>query len=254
MLLDEILDRLQERVNVLARFVHLFAGTLDAPVMDCQQHAYRYKKPDYRHFVLLRMCRVVSALNAANVLARSGYPQEIGVLHRVVRESTSQISAVMAQIDSAETVSGGLAEFIEAYFEDSERHEGQQPLPQKKLSQRYVNELIGAELDPFSENKPEDPGWKSAAERHQYIDWIQSNYVHGRYPETMDLFGGHSGHFHLHGMKGTPKDKENIVLMEELINSASLSFIRVALSLKIDVRLSQDPNLNRWRQKLGRFV
>jgi hypothetical protein len=159
----------------------------------------------------------------------------------------------MAQIDSSGNVSGRLAEFIEAYFKDNERHEGQQPVPQEKVSQKYVNELIGAELDPYSESKPEDPSWKSAADRYRYIDWIQSNYVHGRYPETMDLFGGHSGHFHLHGMKGTPKDAENVAVLEALINSASLSFIRVAQSLNVNVHVANDERLEMWRRRLGRF-
>jgi hypothetical protein len=50
--------------------------------------------------------RIVSALNAAIELARSGYPQEIGVLHRIVQEA---LSAVMARIRTHGHVSGKLA-------------------------------------------------------------------------------------------------------------------------------------------------
>jgi hypothetical protein len=130
---DEAVGTLQDRINTLARFVHVFAGTLHPPVMPTPQQGFRYSNPDYRHFVLLRACRIVSALNAAVELARRGYPQEIGVLHRVVQESTSQIKAVNAQIAADAKLSGALAEFVAAYFKDVERSENSKPTPQPKL-------------------------------------------------------------------------------------------------------------------------
>jgi hypothetical protein len=248
---EETIDQLQTRIHPLARFVHGFAATLDAPVMVRADGGYRYSEPDFRHFCLLRSARMVSALNGSIELARCGYPQEIGVLYRVVQESSSQISAVMAQITRDGKVSGKLEEFIDAFFEDSHRSESSLPTSPMKLSQKYVNELIGSELDQFNSLDPTDPNWKSAADRYRHIDWVFSNYVHARYPEVMDLYGGTPGRFHLFGMKGTPKDLENIEALDSFITTASRCLIRLAQGLQLRNVLAQDPVLIEWYRKLG---
>jgi len=251
MTFDQAIDLLRARVHPLARFVHGFAGTLDPPIMMRADSGFRFSNPDFRHFCLLRSCRIVSALNASIELARCGYPQEIGVLHRVVQESSSQIKAVMAQITTDGCVSGKLAEYIEAYFKDAYRGEAMRPDSPAKLSQKYVNELIGSQLDQFNSLDSTDPNWKSAAERYWHVDWVFSNYVHGRYPEAMDLYGGAPGRFHLFGMKGTPKDVENIEALDAFITTASRCFIGLAQGLQLREVLSRDPMLTEWYRKLG---
>jgi hypothetical protein len=251
MTFEQEIEQLKSRIHPLARFVHGFAGTLDPPIMMRAEGGYRFKNPDFRHFCLLRACRIVSALNGAIELARCSYPQEIGVLHRVVQESSSQINAVMVQITADGHVSGKLAEFIVAYFRDKLRSESLRPDSPAKLSQRYVNELNGSELDKFNPLEPTDPNWKSAADRYWHVDWVSSNYVHGRYPEAMDLYGGEQGRFHLFGMKGTPKDLENLRMLDAFITTASRCFIRLAQGLQLREVLSQDPMLREWYRKLG---
>jgi hypothetical protein len=251
MTFDEAIDRLKTRIHPLARFVHGFADTLGAPIMMRDDGGFRYVGPDFRHFCLLRACRIVSALNGAMELARCGYPQEIGVLHRVVQESSSQINAVMAQITIDGHVSGKLATFIDAYFRDAHRSETMQPDSPTKLSQKYVNELIGSRLDEFSLLDRNNPNWKSAAERYWHIDWVFSNYVHGRYPETMDLYGGEPGRFHLYGMKGTPKDLENIQMLDAFMTTASRCFVGLVKGLQLHDVISRDQMLTEWYGKLG---
>ncbi len=251
MTFEQALDRLKTRIHPLARFVHGFAGTFDPPVMVMAEGGFRYSKPDFRHFCLLRSCRIVSALSGSIELARCGYPQEIGVLCRVVQESSSQINAVMAQITTDGRVSGKLAEFIDAYFQDVHRSESSAPDSPAKLSQKYVNELIGSRLDQFNSLEPTDPNWKSAAERYWHVDWVFSNYVHGRYPEAMDLYGGTPGRFHLFGMKGTPKDMENIQALDAFITTASRCFIGLAQGLQLREVLAKDTMLTEWYRKLG---
>ena len=148
-------------------------------------------------------------------------------------------------------VSGKLATFIDAYFKDSRRSESLKPDSPAKLSQKYVNELIGSQLDKFNPLDPTDPDWKSAAERHWHVDWVSSNYVHGRYPEAMDLYGGTPGRFHLFGMKGTPKDSENIQMLDAFITTASRCFIGLAQGLQLREVLAQDPMLTEWYRRFG---
>jgi len=51
-----------------------------------------------------------------------------------------------------------------------------------------------------------------------------SNYVHARYPEVMDMYGGSPLQIHLRGMSHTPKDWEMFQMVEATIESASLLF------------------------------
>jgi hypothetical protein len=116
-------------------------------------------------------------------LAESGFTQEIGILFRAVYEAYTQIEAVMAQIRKDGHVTGEVATFIADYFADNKRRTADHA-KRSNLSQRTVNELIGAQLDPFSPIVGDDPEWKSAAERLANLNHVFSNYVHGRYPET----------------------------------------------------------------------
>lgn len=251
MTFEQMTEQLQSRIFPLARLVHGFANTLESPVMVKADGGFRYQSPDFRHFCLLRACRIVSALSGALELARCGYPQEIGVLYRVVQESSSQIDAVMVQIRSDGRVSGDLAKFIHSYFSDTHRSEALRPDSPARLSQKYVNDLIGSQLDKFNPLDPSHPNWKSAADRHWHVDWVFSNYVHGRYPEAMDLYGGSPGRFHLFGMKGTPKDSENIEMLDAFITRASRCFIGLAQGLQLRDVISRDQMLREWYQRLG---
>ncbi len=244
---DAELERLSKRVSPLAHIVHAFAGSLVPPIRDQNQMGFRYVSPDHRHFCLMRAARIVSALNALIVLARVSFPQEIGVLSRTVNEFMRQMEAVSTQIQKDGHVSGELKDFIAAYFADDKRGLG----PQKRalLSEKYLNELLGSALDEFSDTST--PDWTSAASKLHNISYVHANYVHGRYPETMDLYGGRPGHFHLNGMRNTPKDLENLQMIDALITSASLCFVHLVQGLDLRPLLSGDPVLVDWYRSRG---
>lgn len=248
-LLQQAIERLRLRIYPLGRFVHAFAGSLDAPTMVRPAIGFRYANPDFRHFCLLRAARIVSDLNGALELTGAGFPQQVGVLHRTVHEFCTHIELVIAQLERDGSTSGELAEFIADYFEDALR--GGLPAKRKILHQKYVNELIGARLDENSGRDRTAADWKSAADMHRHVSFVFSNYVHGRYPETMDLYGGTPGRFHVHGMKGTPKDAENVVMLDALITTASRCFVDLVRGLKLQPLLKPDPMLTEWYQNLG---
>lgn len=64
-----------------------------------------------------------------------------------------------------------------------------------------------------------------------YVLTVFGNYVHGRYPEIMDMFGGTPIHAHFDGMLHTRKDEENIAILFALVDSIELcvknAFIRL---------------------------
>ena len=73
-----------------------------------------------------------------------------------------------------------------------------------------------------------------------------SNFVHARYPEVMDLYGGDPLHFHLSGMRGTPKDGENYAVLDSSITSTSLTFKLLAQKLNMREIIQADATLTAW--------
>lgn len=205
---------------------------------------FRYANPTLIHFCLLRGARIVSALNASLNLAEAGYPQEIAVLLRTVLEYSSQIDFMLASRDDKGALSSDAATFLTGFFEDSRRTG--ETNRKAKLIQKRVHEIIGARLDgviaPGNRDRP------PAAELLSKIYAVFSNYVHGRYPESMDLYGGTPGRFHFAGMLGTPKDQENIEILDTLVTTVSNCFLGMVQDLDLRSLVQADPILRTWMQ------
>jgi hypothetical protein len=76
-----------------------------------------------------------------------------------------------------------------------------------------------------------------------------SNYVHGRYPEAMDMFGGEPPKFHLRGMGGTPKDDENFVMLEASIESISITLRILIQKLGMRGIVAAEKDVSAWFSK-----
>jgi hypothetical protein len=136
-------------------------------------------------------------------------------------------------------------EYVEAFFADSWR-DPSKGIKRAQVPQRMVHEAIGKGLDDF--NKGAIP----AAKLHSNIYRAYSNYVHGKYPEIMDLYGGLPGRFHLRGMSDTPKDAENVEILGTFIVSATQCAIQVIQRLKLSPLINADPVLTKWHQDFFR--
>ena len=90
---------------------------------------------------------------------------------------------------------------------------------------------------------------KAATDILSLIYLTFSNYIHGRYPETMDLYGGRPGFFHVNGMRGTPKDRENLEILDTFITTASNTLKDMVVELQLDSLVKADPQLSDWMLK-----
>ena len=72
------------------------------------------------------------------------------------------------------------------------------------------------------------------------------NYVHGKYPEIMDLYGGKPGYFHLRGMSGTPKDAEILEFIEAAVGTVANTLVQMVSRLKLHGLVDSDPVLSAW--------
>lgn len=251
---DEYLDHLRQKVFPLGRLTHGIAQSVEPPQLVGQgaDKSFRFENPKLIHFCLLRAARIVSGLNASIDLARSGVTQEIAVILRTVIEYSTHIDFMMASLSKAGVLSVEAEKFLTGYFEDAYRR-GEEIGKKAKLNQRNVHEVIGARLE---ENYTAINGYKenrkTADRMLSNIYLIFSNYVHGRYPESMDMYGGEPGRFHLNGMRGTPKDHENILILDAQIKSSSLCFIGMVQGLGFHSVVKADPMLVEWYSRLGR--
>ena len=246
MAFDDEIERLRTRVAPLAKFLHAISQTLEKPNLSASpEHlGFRYENPQLIQFCLLRGVRIVSALNASIELARGGYSQEIGVILRTMIEYASQIDFMLASLDENGKLSTKAARFLEDFFADDRR-----PAAGKRfnLPQKDVHDIIGKRLDDAAAAAGKDVTQRKAAtDLLSNIYLVFSNYIHGRYPESMDLYGGRPGLFHMYGMSRTPKDAENLEILDTLITSASNSLKGMVIDLKLRQLVQADPALTAW--------
>jgi hypothetical protein len=241
--LEARLRALQARAEPLQSLVHAFASTLTPPIVyhsGDQHYGFRYMKPDVRHFCLLKIVRAISAFNAAAELAKAGYTQEIAVLIRTMIECTTHIEYVLSGVDTNNGPQPAAVKYIEEYFSDYARSSGgnfkRVGVPQKK-----VHEAVGAVLDGAAPNP--------AIETERLLSNVYvtfSNYVHAKYPEAMDMYGGVPARFHVCGMAGSPKDDENMETLETFETTLHQSAVRIVLSLNLRSVVERDQSLALW--------
>ena len=237
---------LELKITPLARVVEVFAASLAPPTRYQEEtdRGYRYDAPDVRHFCLLKAARVVSALNASVQLARGGYAQEIAVLMRTLIECTTHIEYVL-DLDDFAAHKAAVKAYVVAFFEDTKRHAAAE-IRKAQVPQRQVHETIGKTLDEIAAIYGDTTDRTPAAKLYWNTYRIYSNYVHAKYPECMDLYGGTPGRFHLRGMSETPKDLENLEQIASSIETASNAFVIMLQQLKLHDLVAGDDVLSGW--------
>jgi hypothetical protein len=247
--MERVLAQIQSEIQLQEKFLLLFAALLDQPLFyhSGQFHrGFRFSNPGPKHFCLLKAIRCVSGLNAALVLVRNGYPQELAVLIRTIVECTSYIELILHSLRDGQP---GPKEqkFLDDFFADFLRNEtsdfkkpGVRQEDVHKSIDRHVDAIIGK--SEFSD-RYKDVSLKALLS-NVYLTY--SNYVHSRYPEIMDLYGGEPAKFHLHGMKGTPKDHENIETLKCFTESVSLTLRQMIQKFELRDNIRQVPGLEDW--------
>lgn len=228
----------------------LFARSLGQPFFydsDEQHYGFRYFTPSLQHFCLLKLVRAVSSLNAMVELARSGYTQEINSIARILVECTTHIDFVLSDVSLGDEPSAAALEYVKKYFSDFARSSAAD-YRKPRVRQQHVHDVVGAGLDATSTDPTVDT---EKLLSNVYLTF--SSYVHARYPETMDLFGGEPGHFHVRGMLGTSKDRENLECVETLFTTVSQAAARIAQSFRLWSILESEPTLIAWYEmEVGR--
>jgi hypothetical protein len=247
MLIEGVILGFQERIAILEGVIEIFASLLPAPTfhMSAADRYFRYDNPDARHFCLLKAVRIVSTLNASLELARKGYTQELATLMRIVSECTRHIEYVLDPDDSVEHTSK-VKKYLREFFEDN-RRDVELEIKGVLIREKVINEQLGKSLDKIAALNGSTEDRVPAAKLFHRSSRAFSFYVHARYPESMDLFGGRPGRFHLRGMRGTPKDRENLETLDTFLTTTSTTFVIMVQSIpELRAAALAEPTLHQW--------
>jgi hypothetical protein len=245
--IEVALTALEAEIEPLERLLRIFAASLNAPHLrrgDGDTRFFRYDHPDVRHFCLLKSVVMVSALNASFALARKGHVQEINVLMRTVAECSGHIEFVIEPFNSDDHRAAADG-YVKDYFADSKRSPVAE-ITKAHIKQGEVHAALGETLDDFVERQGDTKGRIPPVVLYSNSYRIFSNFVHARYPEAVDLFGGRPGEFQLRGMSGTAKDTENLATLQAFLETAAITGVRMIQGLNLRSLVEGDALVARW--------
>ena len=241
-----VLNKIRNEIEIFELILEMCEEQFDRPKFNRQYRGFRYDNPGMIEFCTLKAMFAVSNLRAATILAEAGYAQQVGLLLRVVIDAYTQIEFVLAGYKDG-VLGRAQSKHIKAFFEDYQR--GPDIVPKSsKTRQEDIHEVIAKSFlegnsvqdsGPHRGKKPTDMLYKI------YITFC--NYIHGSYPEILDMFGGASpGYFHLSGMKDTPKDHESLAQLSCFCDSVALSVRHMVLIFQLKEKVFENPELAAW--------
>jgi hypothetical protein len=139
--------------------------------------------------------------------------------------------------------------YLREFFQDIVR-EPEAEIKGVLIREKIINEQLGKRLDELAQQYGELQDRVPAAQLFYRSSRAFSFYVHARYPECMDLYGGRPGRWHLRGMRGTPKDRENLATLDTFIQTASTTFVIMVHSIpQLRDAVFQNAALRKWLEQ-----
>jgi len=163
---------------------------------------FRYKEKTIFQAIVQKLARMVTCLRSAKILMECGLFQDQAALQRMLDEFQEDILFL-----SYGLINGALPlhdeYLIEFYKEEFDDQESAMKSKQKRgmVSRRKIRAYISK----IEENKL-DPS--TGVELSRTISKTYSGFIHAASPQIMDMFGGMTPHFHVSGMRGTPREQE----------------------------------------------
>ncbi|MBU1138751.1 MAG: hypothetical protein KKA76_07235 [Proteobacteria bacterium] len=179
--------------------------------------AYRYQEQNVFQALLQKLAKVQSTARGAYCLLQNGFVQEQAILHRAIDEFNEDILFLAYGITTDE-VTDLHNRYLEAFWEEEIDESGNpldskqnRPMIPRKKIRAYIARIEGPDL-----------GESRGVQLYKTISKAYSGFVHGASPQIMDMYGGNPPHFHIKGMKQTPRIQENT---EDFINYIYRTFM-----------------------------
>jgi hypothetical protein len=154
---------------------------------------WQYAHPSSAHFQVLKAVRAVSAINAFAIMHQHNFTQEGGAILRIIDQSLDEIMYVIEAHQTGEPTKGQ-QRIVDTFFGESvpTAEEFADGLPNPTYtSRREIRASVARFLS------PSDPSQYS--KMSQSTDRILDGYVHGYYPQIMELYHGGKKQFQMRG-------------------------------------------------------
>lgn len=195
----------------------------------------------------LKGVKALSTLNACIALLRVGHTQEIGALCRMADDFCNEILFMVDRV-AENKLSEDQIRFLKNFYQD-EFDCPSDPLASTQKRDTVATQKVFAAFGRFADGvlNPSD-AQELVRTTHQYL----SGYIHGAYPQIMEMYGGIPPHFHMSGMLGTPHidywSNQLITYVERLI----MASILVTKKLAVHEQEAQiQALLERFRERVG---
>ena len=211
--LEEIFSLLEEKVEK------------PQPVKYAESFVYRYEKNTVEVALIQKLTRLITSLRAAIILLQNGYYQEVAVLQRVIDDIDEEITFLVYG-----KIMGNWGEIHEKYLEGFFAEtfldpsdpltalDVKKPIVSRKTIRKFIDQSVdemrkqGAVID------------KNVTESSHIVSKVFNGFTHAGSPQILDMYAGYPPHYHLKGMLGTPREKENIESLWNQFFRGSLAF------------------------------
>lgn len=203
-----------DAVTVMTNALRRMESSITPPrrIPNKDSFVFRYANKGIHEALVLKLARYISGLNAAAVLLDAGYVQEVGVLFRTLDEIQEDIFFLAtAETNGARTERH--TQYLEAFYAEAvfSRAEGslrisKPNLPPRKKIRAHTMSVLGQSVNV-----------SQAIDAGESVSTAYSGYIHAASENVMDMYGGNPPHFHVQGMRETPRadtferDAENYV-------------------------------------------
>ena len=164
---------------------------------------YRYVEKTIHQALVQKLARYASSLQAAQILLDAGFLQEQAALQRMLDEIQEDIAFLSFSI-IFRSLTPLHQEYLDAFFEEefdavtALASTQKRPMISRQKIRAYIARSSGNSSDP-----------STGLEAARTISKAYSGYVHAASPQIMDMYGGTPAHFHMSGMRGTPREEEH---------------------------------------------
>ena len=166
---------------------------------------FRYAEQTIQQALVLKLARCITGLRSIDVLLLHGLIQEQATMQRVLDEIHEDIAFLAAAITN-DRLTERHAQYLDAFFAE-EFPEPANPLARHKKPnlppRRKIREYVNREL-------AKSPNPSLISDVGETISSLYSGFVHASAPQVLEMYGGDPPHFHVQGMRGTPRIPEYI--------------------------------------------
>jgi len=217
---------IKNTIPLFEKSIGNFCNVLEKPYWSSDESGGqpRYKNPNSGHFQLLMAVKIVSTFNAILCLYEKGYIQEIGALLRIIEECIAKILCI-EEAHAKKGLNSEQAKIINEYFEYDIR--SSKDIFRDKWFAN-MTKVFASQARYLTENSTNKDSY-TAQQYAQAIYDSYTGYIHGFYPQVMELYDYNISSFKLNGITDDPKDKGMI----EAISSSIVRSLNVFAQISI---------------------